>query len=160
MKVCSILNCNNKVVGKGLCEKHYRRFKKYGDPNKTIRNTSPPEFCIVWGCDRPYEAKGFCHNHYMNNYQQTRRKIVIWHYSYGTMRCSCCDESIFRFLTIDHPNNDGAKHRQQIDNGRRAGDSIIVWLMANNLPMGFEVLCYNCNCGRQSNGGICPHNQF
>ncbi len=29
--------------------------------------------------------------------------------------------------------------------------------MENNFPPGFRVLCYNCNCGRNHNKGICPH---
>lgn len=32
MMGCSIESCNKKVVGWGFCEKHYRAYKKYGDP--------------------------------------------------------------------------------------------------------------------------------
>lgn len=26
-----------------------------------------------------------------------------------------------------------------------------------NYPEGYQVLCYNCNCGKSINNGICPH---
>lgn len=154
MKVCTIRNCNEIVVAKGLCNKHYIRFRIHGDAEKTIINVNPPELCTIEGCNRKYEANGLCHNHYMNNYSLTRRKIVIWHYSGGTMKCSCCGESIFKFLNMDHENNDGAEHHRQ---GIGTSDSLISWLIRNHFPPGFRVLCYNCNCGRQNNGGICPH---
>jgi hypothetical protein len=31
--MCKVENCNGKVVGWGFCQKHYRRFMKYGDPD-------------------------------------------------------------------------------------------------------------------------------
>ncbi len=35
MRICKIPNCNNKHFGKGYCEKHYLRFRIYGDPQYT-----------------------------------------------------------------------------------------------------------------------------
>lgn len=35
MKLCSIDNCEGKYSSKGFCDKHLRRFNKYGDPLKT-----------------------------------------------------------------------------------------------------------------------------
>jgi hypothetical protein len=32
MKSCSIENCENKYAGKGFCQKHYQKNKRYGDP--------------------------------------------------------------------------------------------------------------------------------
>ena len=74
---------------------------------------------------------------------------------YGNSRCVCCGEKEVAFLTIDHINNDGRQHRQQVG----AGSRLYRWLIANNFPDGYQVLCFNCNCGRQVNGGICPHEQ-
>jgi hypothetical protein len=60
------------------------------------------------------------------------------------------------FLTIDHINNDGAQHRRP--SGRRMkGEKLTRWLILNNFPEGFQILCWNCNCGKSRNGGICPH---
>lgn len=72
--------------------------------------------------------------------------------AYGGHRCNCCGESIVQFLCIDHVNNDGSRHRKEIGRG-----SIYYWLKQNGYPPGFQVLCANCNQGKQLNGGVCPH---
>lgn len=66
--------------------------------------------------------------------------------------CVCCGEDRFELLSIDHINGNGRKHRREEINGR----SIYQWLVAENYPLGFRILCYNCNC---SDGffGKCPH---
>ena len=43
------------------------------------------------------------------------RKIVIDHYSNGKNCCACCNEKIYEFLTIDHLNGGGTKHRLIMD---------------------------------------------
>jgi len=68
-------------------------------------------------------------------------------------KCYCCGETEINFLTLDHPKNDGATHR--IANG---GNPFYKWLQRNGYPKGVvRVACWNCNCGRHVNGGICPH---
>lgn len=82
------------------------------------------------------------------------REAAISHY--GTV-CACCGESDIGFLTIDHINDDDAEHRRL--NGRMPIQHI---LKRDNYPEGFQILCYNCNLGRQfntTNKGICPHKQ-
>lgn len=81
-----------------------------------------------------------------------RRKVAVLA-AYGG-RCKCCGESRHPFLTIDHVFGDGAKHRK-VAGG--AGDRTYSWLVKHSFPPGFQVLCWNCNCGRKINGGICPH---
>lgn len=71
--------------------------------------------------------------------------------AYGD-RCVCCGETEPLFLTIDHINNDGAKHRKEI--GQR---NFLLWLSRNNYPPGFQTMCINCNLGKHRNKGICPH---
>ena len=56
------------------------------------------------------------------------------------------------FLTFDHAADDGAAHRNEIN--RR---DITYWLEQNGYPDTIRLLCWNCNCGRQINGGVCPH---
>lgn len=76
------------------------------------------------------------------------RKRVFEHYG---AKCTCCGESTFEFLSIDHTNNDGAKHRKVI------GNSIYRWLIKHNFPKeGFQILCFNCNMAKEF-FGICPH---
>lgn len=68
-------------------------------------------------------------------------------------KCACCGESNPIFLSIDHINNDGADHRREIGGG---GPIIYRWLKKHNWPLGFQVLCYNCQWGKRI-CGTCPH---
>lgn len=77
--------------------------------------------------------------------------VVIGHYG---GRCRCCKETQLLFLTIDHINGGGLAHKREL---RNKGMHLYGWLVKNNYPFGFQVLCFNCNCGRSLNGGICPH---
>jgi len=77
-----------------------------------------------------------------------RRKIVIEHYG---GKCSCCGESQYEFLTIEHKNGGGTKHRKLIGPA-----NISKWIIENNFPPEFDVLCYNCNCAK-AYSGVCPH---
>lgn len=79
--------------------------------------------------------------------------------SYGGRKCNCCGETEIAFLSIDHINNDGAKHRKDIANGKYnegKGIHMARWLRANKYPPGFQVLCMNCNFAK-GHFGQCPH---
>jgi len=88
---------------------------------------------------------------------RSRRNIkaaVLAHYG---NKCECCGENTQAFLTIDHVNGGGTKHRNGGDGRRKLW--IYAWLKRNGFPEGYRILCFNCNCGREANGGICPHQQ-
>jgi hypothetical protein len=86
--------------------------------------------------------------------------------AYGGI-CSCrrCDEVRPLFLTIDHVNNDGAAERRGLGDGPspkskkgRAGVNFYRWLKKNGFPRDrYRLMCFNCNCGRARNKGVCPH---
>lgn len=82
-------------------------------------------------------------------YENKCKNLVLDHYG---KKCVCCGETNLKFLTIDHINGGGTKHRKKIK-----GEKITTWLCKNNFPKGFQVLCFNCNWGKHINGGICPH---
>ena len=78
--------------------------------------------------------------------------------AYGGYRCQCpgCSVTEPLFLTLDHVNNDGTKAVKQ--HGNERGIKMWVWIKKHNFPKGmFQVMCFNCNCGRARNGGHCPH---
>lgn len=85
------------------------------------------------------------------DYIQRIKLKVFNHYSRGLNKCLCCGISGLKFLSIDHLENNGNKHRKQI------GRHIYLWLYSNKFPKGYQVLCYNCNHAKHLNGGICPH---
>lgn len=60
MKSCAINGCNGKYKGLGYCNKHYIRFKKYGDPLRRFLQ----KHCKVDGCNGIYKGKGYCAKHY------------------------------------------------------------------------------------------------
>lgn len=74
------------------------------------------------------------------NRMKNFRFQVLSYYSKGELKCACCNENHYEFLTIDHINNDGAEHKRKIGIRR-----LYQWLVKNNFPEGFQVLCYNCN---------------
>ncbi len=76
--------------------------------------------------------------------------IVINHYG---GKCSCCDVGDTDVLAIDHVNGGGTKHRKEIN---KTGSSFRTWLIKNNFPDGYQVLCFNCNSAKTLFGG-CPH---
>lgn len=79
---------------------------------------------------------------------KNKEKVIKF---YGGV-CVCCGESNIGFLTIDHINNDGAKQRALPGNR-----STYVRAIRDNYPDDLQVMCWNCNCGRHWNGGVCPH---
>jgi len=71
-------------------------------------------------------------------------------------KCACCGESRKEYLTIDHVNGGGKKHRKEIN--ARTSQEFYRWLKQNNYPEGFQVLCFNCNCGKGTYS-VSPHNK-
>lgn len=84
-----------------------------------------------------------------------RKAQVIAHYGGA---CVCCGETILQFLTIDHIDGGGNKERKCLGSNP-GGSAIIRRIVRQGYPDGLQVLCWNCNCGRALNGGICPHQQ-
>lgn len=93
----------------------------------------------------------------MRQYSAGVRLEALAHYSQGSMACACCGERELAFLTFDHVQRDGAAHRKQMGAKTRGFGNTAWWLKKHQYPQGIQVLCYNCNCGRERNGGVCPH---
>jgi hypothetical protein len=104
-------------------------------------------YCIQC-CAKNYQENRSRYLKIMHNRRNERRDTCLKHYG---EKCACCGEERKEFLSIDHINGNGARHRKEI---HRA--SIYYWLIKNNFPDGFRILCHNCN---QAMGiyGYCPH---
>ena len=84
-----------------------------------------------------------------------KRLQIEMYAAYGN-KCQCCGESNLAFLTMDHVNNDGSKDRMR--NSKRVHNMILYRdLKAEGWPPRVRLLCYNCNCARKNNNGVCPH---
>jgi len=122
---------NKRLTDKGLCIKCGKRPKLEND----LR-------CVV------------CHDRilaYDTKWRKQLKKDIYDHY--GRI-CACCGESDPRFLSLDHINNDGNKHRREFG---MSVWTLYAWIRNNNFPDSIQVLCYSCNCGKAHNHGICPH---
>ena len=74
--------------------------------------------------------------------------------AYGGYRCSWCGIDEPLVLCLDHVENNGREHRQQV--GSVGGHKLYKWLRDNAYPPGFQVLCMNCNHAKYRNGGTLP----
>lgn len=84
-------------------------------------------------------------------YGQRLKLKVFLRYS-PELKCACCGESKFEFLTLDH-----IEGRKAWGHGRELrSNRLYLWIVRNNYPKGFQVLCYNCNCAKGLYGE-CPH---
>ncbi len=65
--------------------------------------------------------------------------------------CNCCGlNSHIEFLTVDH-----IAGRQEMDSepelkklkyiSKLSGTALVIWIIKNNFPKGFQILCHNCN---------------
>jgi hypothetical protein len=121
--------------------------KEYTDKNKDKIST----YGKVYYRKHAQEQKD-----YENNRNKQRRYVVLCHYGGNPPKCACCGENTIEFLSIDHVNNDGFKHRKLVG----GGSSLNKWLVKHNFPIGFQILCHNCNCAKGFYGK-CPHmNRF
>jgi hypothetical protein len=82
-------------------------------------------------------------------HKDNKRFQCLAHYSSGKIECAECGfwENPDA-LCIDHMNNGGTKHRKEIGGG---GLSTYRWLIKNNFPPEYQVLCLNCNWTKEMN---------
>lgn len=82
--------------------------------------------------------------------RRLRFKVLM---AYGG-KCACCGECRPDFLCIDHEKGGGNAHRRSIR--ATSATSMDRWLILNDFPSGFRVLCHNCNLALAFYGH-CPH---
>lgn len=124
-------------------EKRYEYRKQYKEKNW--------EYWIEWRKANLEKSRAYGRKSQQKR-RENSRNLVFKHYG---DKCTCCGEAERVFLTIDHINNDGAEHRRSLKN--MGGSPFFEWLVKNNFPSDFQILCRNCNWGKYANSGICPH---
>lgn len=153
-----------KILYRGECKPCEKIKKASYPPSKAAPNLYGDEIeCIkchkvklkeefYWNTTSGYINKKckpcFDENNKLKERYAVKRFNVLKAYGH---KCNCCGEEHEKFLTFDHKNNDGAKHRENI----RAGWSFYKWLEENEFPNTIQILCWNCNWAK-SHGG-CPH---
>lgn len=76
---------------------------------------------------------------------------ILDNYGY---KCACCGETEPMFLTVDHRFGTGNKHRREV---RRTSNEWYKAVIEEGFPDCYQILCFNCNLGRERNKGVCPH---
>jgi hypothetical protein len=159
-------------------EKYLKAQKAWRDKNKEkIREKDRryrlknPEYHKNYYFRNKQRIKKQHHEHYSTNkneilakvlpLQRERRKqikkIILKHYGGDPPKCACCGEAHIEFLTIDHIQGAGNKQRRELFGGTGGGDRFYSWLIKNNFPDGFQVLCRNCNGAKEKDEKrFCP----
>ena len=91
-----------------------------------------------------------------NAYQRQRRERLRGEMlaAYGNA-CACCGETEQAFLQLDHVNGGGRQHILRL---KGATVELYNSLKKEGWPKAeYQLLCANCNWGRQREGGLCPH---
>lgn len=154
-KNCVVKGCNKPIHARELCSMHYQ-YQLY---HKNLEYRTHQK---EWR-QRP-EIKEW-HNIYMKK-RRVRPEMKEWlkkkrkedkikaltHYGGNPPKCACCGEDKIEFLSIDHINGGGRKHREAL----KVGGFFNKWLIKNDFPEGYRVLCFNCNLSLGFHG-YCPH---
>jgi hypothetical protein len=90
---------------------------------------------------------------YMPGREGNKLRIMA-HYSNGDIKCRRCGLTDIRALSIDHMNGGGGKHIRAIK-GQGLGSNFYNWLIKNNYPDGFQVLCMSCQWVKRAENNEC-----
>ena len=79
--------------------------------------------------------------------------------------CRCCGENFhIDFLAVDHiagmKEMDSEPELVKLGySSSMGGNQLTHWIIENNFPKGFQILCHNCNMGKgmKKNNNKCPH---
>lgn len=108
---------------------------------------------------RLQKRRAYARKHpFRRNIFKGSKKSEFWNIvlsGYG-QRCNCCGETTRLFLQLDHVNNDGNLEKR-INGKRLKTEDILRKAIRNNFPSCYQILCANCNHGKERNGGVCPH---
>lgn len=140
-KFCSVV-CRGKYNNRRYNDGKYERTKRAGlCTGCHVRKPQHGLLCLQ--CRDRHNARG------TQRWKEVRVEVLN---HYGGV-CACCGEGHYEFLSIDHVNGGGRQHRKAIGKS-----TVYEWLIKNSYPLGFRVLCHNCN---QSIGlyGDCPHSR-
>lgn len=74
---CKIEGCERKHFGRGFCNAHYLRLRRYGD---ALAGQAPRlrlyVRCTIADCDKPHFGHGLCSAHYTRRYRQQDLHVV------------------------------------------------------------------------------------
>lgn len=81
------------------------------------------------------------------SYREIIKEKILDHYGHKCQWPEGCDVVDSETLTIDHIDGGGNKHKREIGGSNR----LYKWLIDNNFPEGFRLLCWNHNWKHKCN---------
>ncbi len=155
---------NREIIRQKSIQHYLKNRDRILSQNKLYRDNHKEQAREYRARNRSYFQE-YCKMYWENNRVKLNASIrkrynrirveVIGHYSNGKNECACCAENNIKFLSFDHIHGGGRQHRKKL----LKYFSFASWLKKQNYPEGIQILCYNCNLGRQHNGGTCPHKE-
>lgn len=80
---------------------------------------------------------------------------VLAHYGRS---CACCGCNDFDQLTVDHVDGNGGEHRIELFGSQKAAGRVFyLWLIRNDFPAGYQILCNLCNNSKGKTGHCRRH---
>ena len=149
----------DETVTKECCRckkpKRYNEFVKSNRSNSGIGSLCKKcnlEHVTKWKNKQDPKAEKERHGYVSAKWYEELKLRVISHYG-GP--CYCCGENRLAFLTLDHVDGGGLKHKKDIN---VVGSRFYKWLENNNYPeeVRLRSACMNCNFATRHNK-ICPH---
>ncbi len=141
---CPVCGCRFPAEGRALCDscRKTRNSQEHRDrQNKLIRlyKEKHRELGLCDRCSNPsvfgYKECVGCREAAIERRRNLKRQVIN---KYGG-KCDCCSESYLEFLTIDHINGGGTKHRKELKN------HYYKQLLDIPISSEYRVLCMNCN---------------
>ncbi len=160
------MDCRNSKLVTAHCAECHMPFSRHSEARTLCALCRPPVTKPCARCGKEFvgsmDQRRYCSPECRDatldeKRREARRKVrleALQAYGGTTPTCVCCNEGALLFLSLDHINGGGRKHRQET-----GGGGFYTWLKRHNYPAGFRILCHNCNLGRQLNGGTCPHQE-
>lgn len=139
-----------------ITEKEKRKIK-YEKNKETILAR-----CKIYRDSHKEQRQQYQRQWYLNNQDKEKERSktlqkeirleVLSHYG---GKCVFCGDTNINHLSVDHINNDGAKHRKSMGHGG-GGSRIYRWLKKNGFPSGFQILCHTHNSEKGYYGTMTP----
>lgn len=143
--------------------KEHRKSIRSGNSKKVHQEVLSGEFpekyqLLCWNCNHLKYLENLPEPKFMECVRyRTKLKNQLFQ-KFGS-DCACCVINDPRLLTFDHIHGGGNKHREEVSGSKSGGGSSVYlrWLRYHGTTEGIQVLCWNCNCSKHFNGGVCPH---
>lgn len=95
-KLCNVEGCSRELKpphGRGMCGKHYQKWRTYGDPLHEEPKYKYDQVCSVDGCEEKFLSRGWCAKHYTRWSRHGDPEYRLpWEVRDGKRVCSGCGE--------------------------------------------------------------------